>query len=268
MKKSLLFILASLIAIFALTGCADEPAKEEGNKPLPDKVTPINLKDPKTLVGTYDVKFFGTVALNQNTPYSAVSTDCAKFSEMPLGLKFKVEPSDNADMALGNKCANKTRLIGGKVTIRIDENKNSLAIESKLQMAGPFFSGTLGSAGKTDTYQFTKYSEVLLTNINEQGVNFNNQHVGVSGRNLTSKTDNPKSTFKVTALDATSIFIDMELKGKQVIGMNLDAPTNVKAVKVSDTVEKLDPNSLFVTADQLTDQKEKDIFNGFVKEPK
>lgn len=264
MKKSLLFILASLIAIFALTGCADEPAKEEG-----PKVTPINLKDPKTLVGTYDVKFFGTVAtLDGTSVTSAVSTDCAKFSKMPLGLKFKVEPSDNADMALGNKCANKTRLIGGKVTIRIDENKNSLAIESKLQMAGPFFSGPLGSAGKTDTYQFTKYSEVLLTNISEQGVNFNNQHVGVSGRNLTSKTDNPKSTFKVTELGATGIFIDMELKDKNTLVGKLNAPTNVEAVKISDTAETLDPNSLFVTADQLTDKKEKDIFNGFVKEPK
>lgn len=257
MKKSLLFILASLIAIFALTGCADEPAKEEG-----PKVTPINLKDPKTLEGTYDVKFFGTIAYmtqeGNKAVMSAVSTDCNKLKKSHLGQSFVY--SDE-------QCNPNTRKLGGKVTISVDTERETLHIESKLQIVGPFFTSGLGASGKDDTYQFTSYSDVLFADITEQGINMNGTFKGVSGRNLTSNTSNPKSTFKVTSLGSTGIFIDMELIDKMVGQLALNAPTNVEAVKVSDTVENLDPNSLFVTADQLTDTEEKAIFEKFVKNP-
>lgn len=260
MKKSLLFILASLIAIFALTGCADEPAKEEGSK-----VTPINLQDPSTLVGTYDVKFFGTVATQDGkNAFSAVSTDCSELIKSPLGKQFNIQ----ATGFLG-ACETNTKLLGGKVTIKVDEVKHTLKIESKMQMIGQYFLSGVGMAGQSDTYQYTAYKEVSLDQVTIDGINSNGKVTGVSGRNLTSTTSNPKSTFKVTKLGEKDIFIDMELIEKKIGDqMTLNAPTNVKATKISNTAETLAPNSLFVTADQLTDPKEQEVFAKFVKEPK
>lgn len=256
MKKSFLFLLVSIMTVFLVAGCADDTTTNNGGTTT-DKPFDISL-----LNGTYEVTYFGTVAINdKQATVSAVSTDCNKLISSELGKKYNVQAEGAAPLGT---CANGTRQLGGKITISVDTKTETVTIISKMQMVGPFFTEGFGQLAPDDTYQYTKYETVPFSSITSAGINVNSPVQGVSGRNLTKNTSNPKSTFVITKTGEKTIFVDMVLAEKSVPIYNLlDAPTNVEATKISDTVETLDANSLFVTSDQLTDQKEKDIFSKF-----
>ena len=250
MKKSLLFILASLIAIFALTGCADEPAKEEGNKPLPDKVTPINLKDPKTLVGTYEITFFYTDGA-QLLPLSSDCSNASKYVDASL-----IPQQTQCD----------TTKMKGYGTVEFD-GKN-LQIKTKIQMTSSgmttgIFSGML----KPQQYNYTVFTDIPLSAISSNSINTGSNVVkGTSGRNLEALVK-PKNTDCSQANDSgcSTYTFTVEDDGKTIVNKMVDksnmaaANVVVRMRKVKDIVDNalMDPNKLLAEP----------IIEGFVENP-
>ena len=84
MKKSFLFLLISIMTVFLIAGCADDTTKgeettqvTEGSESLDIKVTgptAINLTDPTTLQGAYEIVFFHTDGGRQ----LSVASDCTQ----------------------------------------------------------------------------------------------------------------------------------------------------------------------------------------------
>ncbi|MDE7034580.1 MAG: hypothetical protein K2O68_06290 [Mucispirillum sp.] len=105
------------------------------------------------------------------------------------------------------------------------------------------------SFAQDDTYQYTKYTSVPSSSITSSAVNADSSVLGVSGRNLTTKTSNPKYTFKITKRDDGLLYVELELIEKSVLNgaISANAPTYVILEKKSDTPETVDPNYLFET---------------------
>ena len=232
MKKSLLLILASLFAVFSLTACADE-----------DKNDPAS-----EYVGTYDVTFFATKPYDSNNhamdmlvTTGNMSTDCTMADTLDI-LK-KVDGQANVQ---DGECAadgsNDAKIIGKQAVINY--NDDGLVLETKLQMWSSVF-----SVSKDDVYQYTKYTAVPSSSVTSNEINVANPVLGVSGRNLTTKTLNPKSTFKITKIDDGTLYVELELMEKSVLNGQLkaNAPTYVILKKKSDKPEPVDPNTLFTT---------------------
>ena len=235
MKKSLLLILASLFAVFALAGCSDDDNNE----------TPVN--PASEYVGTYDVTFFATKpydsnnhALDMLVSTGNMSTNCTMAAE--LGILKKVDGTANVQ---NGECSadgsNDAKIVGNQAVI---SDNDGLVLETKLQMWSEVF-----AFAQDDVYQYTKYTAVPYSSITSNDVNADNAVLGVDGRNLTAKTSNPKSTFKITKRDDGSLYVELELIEKSVLNGALlaNAPTYVILKKISDTPETVDPNSLFKT---------------------
>ena len=238
MKKSLLLILASLFAVFALAGCAED---DKNDKPA---VTPAS-----EYVGTYDVTFFATTPYAIDEAYNSLvstgnmSTDCTIADQ--LGILKKVDKATVQNKECSADGSNE---------------KTGLTIETKLQMWNDVF-----AFSADDTYQYTKYTAVPSSSITSNAVNADNAVLGVSGRNLTTKTSNPKSTFKVTKRDDGSLYVELELKEKSILSGALlaNAPTYVILKKKSATPETINPNSLFT---KTTGIEEADVIFATFKE--
>ena len=238
MKKSLLLILASLFAVFSLTACADEDKNDTAGE-----VNPAS-----EYVGTYDVTFFATKPYDSNNHASMLvttgnmSTDCT----MANALDILKEVDGKADVQYGECAAdgsNDAEIIGNQAVINY--NDDGLVLETKLQMWSSVF-----SFSPDDVYQYTKYTAVPSSSVTSNAINnVANPVLGVSGRNLTTKTLNPKSTFKITKRDDGTLYVKLELMEKSVLNGQLkaNAPTYVILKKKSDKPEPVDPNTLFTT---------------------
>ena len=238
MKKSLLLILASLFAVFSLTACADEDKNDTAGE-----VNPAS-----EYVGTYDVTFFATKPYNSNNAMDKLvttgnmSTDCTMADT--LGILKKV---DGQAKVQDGECAadgsNDAEIIGQQAVINY--NDDGLVLETKLQMWSSVF-----SLSQDDVYQYTKYTAVPSSSVTSNAINnVANPVLGVSGRNLTTKTLNPKSTFKITKRDDGTLYVELELMEKSVLNGQLkaNAPTYVILKKKLDKPEPVDPNTLFTT---------------------
>lgn len=238
MKKSLLLILSILFAVFALYGCAED---EKNDAP---EVNPAS-----EYVGTYYVTFFATKPYDSNNhamdmlvTTGNMSTDCTLADT--LGILKKVDGIANVQ---NGECSangsNDAKIIGHQAVINYNAD-TGLVLETKLQMWSEVF-----SFAQDDTYQYTKYTSVPSSSITSSAVNADSSVLGVSGRNLTTKTSNPKSTFKITKRDDGSLYVELELIEKSVLNgaISANAPTYVILEKKSDTPETVDPNSLFET---------------------
>lgn len=241
MKKSLLLILSILFAVFALYGCAED---EKNDAPA---VNPAS-----EYVGTYYVTFFATKPYDSNNhamdmlvTTGNMSTDCTLADT--LGILKKVDGIANVQ---NGECSangsNDAKIIGHQAVINYNAD-TGLVLETKLQMWSEVF-----SFAQDDTYQYTKYTSVPSSSITSSAVNADSSVLGVSGRNLTTKTSNPKSTFKITKRDDGSLYVELELIEKSVLNgaISANAPTYVILEKKSDTpetVDPIDPNSLFKT---------------------
>ena len=130
MKKSLLLILASLFAIFALAGCAEEEndapagcAEEENDAPALIQPT---LSNVSSLNGTYDIEFFYV-----NAVIAALTTDCSKVEEYASG---ETQCRDNATDSVQHY---------GQATITVNPD-GSVKVFSKIQINGGVFDQTEG----------------------------------------------------------------------------------------------------------------------------
>ena len=242
MKKSLLLILASLFAVFSLTACADEDKNDTAGEV--NGGTPV-VNPASEYVGTYDVTFFATKPYDSDNhtmdtlvATGNMSTDCTMADT--LGILTKVDGQANVQ---DGECAadgsNDAKIIGQQAVINY--NDDGLVLETKLQMWSNVF-----SFSKDDVYQYTKYTAVPSSYVTSNAINnVANPVFGVSGRNLTTKTLNPKSTFKITKRDDGTLYVELELIEKSVLNGQLkaNAPTYVILKKKLD----VDPNTLFTT---------------------
>ena len=244
MKKSFLLILASLFAIFALSGCADD---SNNDTPAVTGVTntPVDLANPGTLNGNYKVVFFGSQVTNPrnftmpglesyaNLVY--VSNDCAKAEEL--------YPTIVNQTPGVNQCTTEqqvTILDGSVVMTVVNGNLN---ISSRMQMEG----GSI-ELSPSDKYQYTIYNETTdLTNFQGTGVTGWNYDAANNTPSATS-TSYPESPFTISKLDNGSIRIDMTLVGKTVdmssmmpgISGTVDAVNTIILEKVNDDTTALE----------------------------
>ncbi len=246
MKKSLLLILASLFAVFSLTACADEDKNDTAGEV--NGGTPV-VNPASEYVGTYDVTFFATKPYDSNNhamdmlvTTGNMSTDCTMADT--LGILKKVDGQANVkDGECAADGSNDAKIIGKQAVINY--NDDGLVLETKLQMWSSVF-----SFSQDDVYQYTKYTAVPSSSVTSNAINnVANPVLGVSGRNLTTKTLNPKSTFKITKRDDGTLYVELELMEKSVLNGQLkaNAPTYVILKKKLDKPEPVDPNTLFTT---------------------
>ncbi len=215
-------------------------------------VTVPDMAKPETLVGTYNISYFGTVADREGNPFAIISTDCDKMKQSDLGIQY----ADTMSM-----CSAGTQILGGKLVV--EEKDGNLYATSKLQMYGPYFK-TMGALAANDTYQVTVYEAVPVTNPSNAGTG---AVVGVTGRNLIENTWNRQSPFEFSINSDGTFHVSMTLKDKSVLGgmLKLDAHTRVDAVKVNNNPSTLDPNVLFV--ENYDDGDGNNAFSGFVANP-
>lgn len=245
MKKSFLLILASLFAIFALAGCADDSKND----------TPVVTGTvPTDLAGTYNVTFFGSQVTNPQgfsmggqdmsaiTSLYYISNDCNGAKELyPDIVDTTGESAGTAGMAQ-NWCdpnGTQSTILDGKAVITIDNGV--MNITSRMQMEG----GAL-TMSPADKYQYTIYNETAdLTNFKGTGVTGWNYDAANNAPSANS-TEYPESPFQVSKLDNGSIRIDMTLVGKNVNVLNgmmsgtVDAKTTVILEKVSNDTTALE----------------------------
>ena len=226
MKKSLLLILASLFAIFALTGCAEDSKNNNGGT---TPTTPGTV--PAEYAGTYEVVFFGSQVTNVRDAGSLgsmadmfyISNDCAKAAELypdVIGANGK------------NNCTaeGQSTLLDGKVVIAVDNG--NMNVTSRMQMEG----GAVDMS-PADKYQYTIYN--LATSLSGKGVKGYNYDEANNAPSATA-TEFPESPFQVTKLDDGSIRIDMTLVGKVVEGIaTVDAKNTIILKKLSNDTTAL-----------------------------
>lgn len=243
MKKSLLLILASLFAVFALTGCAEDSKNNNGGTTPPPTPTPSPLPaDISTLKGTYNIDFFYT----DGGGAAVVTTDCTKVTEY-VGSSAK-------------QCANAatdTVEYTGKLTFDVLED-DSVKIISKIQMAGGAFENNpLGIAAKNlgANYNYTEYAvipkeAISATKINDPATG--NNVKGVQGRNAVSPTPYDVNSDAQTQNAAHTTYEFTYENGVLICKMKdtsslVAADVVIRLKKTKDTIEVFDAQTPFDT---------------------
>lgn len=234
MKKSLLLILASLFAIFALAGCAEE----ENDAPAliqPTLIQPT-LSNVPSLNGTYDIEFFYV-----NAFIAALTTDCSKVEEYASG---ETQCRDNATDSVQHY---------GQATITVNPD-GSVKVFSKIQINGGVFDQTdslINRVAADKRYNFTEYKTIPALAISETAVNDSvndstaaSAVTGTYGRSadkLVEETKSVNNTFTFTVEpDGTVVNVLTDVTV-------MPANTIVRMKKVSNDVIALDPNTAYET---------------------
>lgn len=223
MKKSLLLILASLFAIFALAGCAEE----ENDAPTLSNVSSLN--------GTYDIEFFYV-----NAVIAALTTDCSKVEEYASG---ETQCRDNATDSVQHY---------GQATITVNPD-GSVKVFSKIQINGGVFDQTEGvgslinQVAADKRYNFTEYKTIPASAITATAVNDSTVASAVTGTygrsadKLVEETKSVNNTFTFTVEpDGTVVNVLTDVTV-------MPANTIVRMKKVSNDVIALDPNTAYET---------------------
>lgn len=230
MKKSLLLILASLFAIFALAGCAEE---EKNDTPA---VIQPTLSNVSSLNGTYDIEFFYV-----NAVIAALTTDCSKVGEYAPG---ETKCADNDNDSVKHY---------GQATITVNPN-GSVKVFSKIQINGGVFDQTEGTGSLINMfaadkrYNFTEYTTIPASAITSTAVNDNKTVTsavtgtyGRSANKVVDETESVNNTFTFTVEpDGTVVNVLTDVTV-------MPANTIVRMKKVSNDVIALDPNTAYET---------------------
>lgn len=229
MKKSLLLILASLFAIFALAGCAEE---EKNDTPA---VIQPTLSNVSSLNGTYDIEFFYV-----NAVIAALTTDCSKVGEYAPG---ETKCADNDNDSVKHY---------GQATITFNPN-GSVKVFSKIQINGGVFDQTEGTGSLINMfaadkrYNFTEYTTIPASAITSTAVNDKTVPFAVTGtygrsaNKVVDETESVNNTFTFTVEpDGTVVNVLTDVTV-------MPANTIVRMKKVSNDVIALDPNTAYKT---------------------
>lgn len=239
MKKSLLLILASLLAVFALAGCADE-SKNDTPAPTPT-VTPIDLSNIEkyaTLVGTYEITFFYTNGAN----LLPLSNDCANVPTYVAGAKACADTNQVA--------------MQGKGVITMDMRNQTGRLITKMQMTNDCIkrAGTANECPsdlgfdpfayvKDQQYNYTVFTDIPVSAISADGINLDNTVKGTTGRTLTKQSIVPDTTYSFTVADDKLTIINTMLDKSSFA----EAAVTIRMKKISDIPETLDANVAFDT---------------------
>lgn len=222
MKKSLLLILASLFAIFALAGCAEE------ENDAPALIQPT-LSNVPSLNGTYDIEFFYV-----NAAIAALTTDCSKVEEYASG---ETQCRDNATDSVQHY---------GQATITVNPD-GSVKVFSKIQINGGVFDQTdslINKVAADKRYNFTEYKTIPAPAVNDSTGTFAVTGTGTYGRSadkLVEETKSVNNTFTFTVEpDGTVVNVLTDVTV-------MPANTIVRMKKVSNDVIALDPNTAYET---------------------
>lgn len=222
MKKSLLLILASLFAIFALAGCAEE------ENDAPALIQPT-LSNVSSLNGTYDIEFFYV-----NAVIAALTTDCSKVEEYASG---ETQCRDNATDSVQHY---------GQATITVNPD-GSVKVFSKIQINGGVFDQTEGVGflinkfAADKRYNFTEYKTIPASAITAASAVTGTGTYGRSADKLVEETKSVNNTFTFTVEpDGTVVNVLTDVTV-------MPAKTIVRMKKVSNDVIALDPNTAYET---------------------
>lgn len=203
MKKSLLLILASLLAVFALAGCAEDSNNETPAETTPPTVVPIdpaNSEALMNLVGNYEITFFYTSGAGA----LALSSDCSQVGYWTGSADAKcVQGTNNVEMR-GY----------GVVSLNDMTNPTHINITTKMQMTNQYLkdpsqageTSTLWSLAQDNQYNYTVYTPIPITAIANGAVNDGeNAVIGTNGRDRTKLYESLQDTYKFELLSDGSI---------------------------------------------------------------
>lgn len=240
MKKSFLFLLISIMTVFLIAGCADDTTKgeettqvTEGSESLDITVTgptEINLSQPETLVGAYEIIFFYTNGAN----FLSISSDCTKVQEY-TGV---------AD----SKCVQGHNSVDFKGYGSLSTTSNSYDLVTKMQMTNQCLKdpnygdcandkafGVINawSMAQDNQYNYTIFTSIPSSQVTTSGINTGESPVkGVTGRNLT-KTTSPSAANSTYKFELTA---EGYLKNTMVdTSSGTSANVTVIMKKISDT---------------------------------
>ncbi len=214
MKKLILSALLLAFTSIFVVGCNDSDSPS---------YAPIDLNDPLTLAGTYDITFYGTYDYKL-----AVTNDCAKFST------YFEQPCDPK--------SNQTSM-RGEAVVKIGRTDNAGTLITKIQMAeeGPF--GKYGLAiqhGRgNEIYNYTEYNPIYEVDPTSKTINESKTVSGTTGRNLDSKvlTDDD---YVLRLQDDGSLLVKMDKK-------DVNGIVIIIMQKRSDYIVDLNPNEPYPT---------------------
>lgn len=241
MKKSLLLILASLFAIFALAGCADD-SNNDTPAPTPTPTPSPLPEDISTLKGTYNIDFFYT----DGGGAAVVTTDCSKVTEYVGSSAKQCEDAEK-----------ETVQHQGRLTFDVFAD-GSVKIISKIQMAGGAFENTdLGKFAKSQgaNYNYTEYNTIPADAISTAKINdpATGKNVkGVQGRNAVSITPYDANSSAETSNAANTTYEFTYENGVLICKMKdtssiMAADVVIRLTKTADTIEVFDAQKPFDT---------------------
>lgn len=181
MKKSFLLILASLFAIFALAGCADDSKND--TTPTTPVVTPTPVEPAlikEYAAGFYEITFFYT----DGAEMLPISSNCNE--------------SSNYGISTTNSCYSATTKGYGQITV---DESNNIHLVTKIQMdlSG---NGTIMAISPSSQYNYTVYSPIPASNVlmlgNNITINADKAITGVTGRDLSKNTADDAATYSFT----------------------------------------------------------------------
>lgn len=216
MKKSLLLILASLFAIFALSGCAEE---EKSGTPAQTPVDPALVQQIKKFAeGYYEITFFHT----DGAGLLPMTNDCTEAVKQGL---------------MEDTCTDTPTKGYGQIIV--DDNGNMNLI-TKIQMDLSSLAPMLYNAGKNSQYNYTEYpllpaSSVDMTDITKGTITINATKAvkGTTGRDLEGDTSDAAAEYSFTfnVLNDTITNKMVTTTPESVTNMGLGEPTtNVTVV--------------------------------------
>lgn len=191
MKKSFLLFLSSIIAVFLITGCAEE-SKNNGNTSTGTEVTPELIQQLKGYAGDYEISFFYT----DGGKMLSIASDCNQVAQY----------TGTADA----KCVSGTNdvTMKGYGTITVADN-GDVSVTTKMQMTNANLQAGTGLwvAAKNNQYNYTVFNTIPASTIdlNTMTLNAINPVAGVNGRNLTVNTNYPNNTYTFTLMADGSI---------------------------------------------------------------
>lgn len=242
MRKSFLFLLFSIMTVFLIAGCAEDTTNGGGNSDNSstgnpgDNGTGNNVPEElKSLLGTYEVTFFGSQVTNVRdggilvsmADMFYISNDCTKAKELYPDV-----------IGVGNKnnCTveGQSTLLEGVVLFSYVNNQ--LAVTSRMQMEG----GTVDMS-PSDKYQYTEYYKTSdFTTLSGKGVKGWNYDDASKTPSATA-TDFPESPYTVSINADGIVRVDMTLVGKVVPGIaTVDAKNTIILRKLSDDTTPLE----------------------------
>ncbi len=238
MKRNILSLLLFVLTSIFIVSCSYS-GDDSGSAPIPtattvepsapaESVTAIDLNNPDTLVGTYEITFFATDAV-----ITAITNDCDLLSTNFPHLRQCSNPSnDQVTMT-------------GEATISKDSGGNYQII-TKVQMAGGAFANNpvVQSTAPNDVYNYTVYTPIPASTISTDpstgGLNATGSVVkGTSGRNLTQNINGPNDEY-VFKLQGDGTLLNEMTKADVPVVNTTDVRVIMK--KKNDEVKALDEN--------------------------